>query len=642
MRRDLLLLIIAVVLLRLPFLDQAVQGDDVYYLLIARNAQVDPLHPMQMGFRLQGELVWAAGHTRPPLNAYVLAGLLGVFGEVKELYFHLFYVAFSLAAAISMYFLARRFTTRPFLASLLLLSVPSFVVNGNKLEADLPLLAFWLAGFALFVYGKSLPAAIMLAAAGLCAYQTMFAVPILAYYIWIADRRNLGRWLAVAAAPLALGGWQLFEFAASGTAPATVLAGYFETYDLLALSRKLSSWLALVGHLGWVISPVLILATCRRGAKSGLFVGAAYGAAAAVVFLLTGYTGGQRLFLLFALGTGLLLLVDASRTWWSSAAMDERFLSAWIVLYFAGSLAVFYAGSARYLLPLAAPAILLTIRRIESRTLLYALTAVHLAVGLALAAGEKHYAGQYREFARRLAPMVESTRLWSNAEWGLRYYLGELGSEPLLRDQTLRAGEVVVTSELAGAVPFRVTDPKQELLHADVEAGPLALRTIGLESRSGYSSSEFGILPFDWGAGSLDRVTAYKIGYGEPTTGYLPMDAPDAEAHLLGGFHGLEAGKWRWMAKHGSASLLVPRDAREFELVFHIPEGAPARRVAVELDGEILGERTYSETGSYTLAGPVDLPAGRAVRVTISVDKSLRPPGDGRDLGIVVTSFGFK
>ena len=80
MRRDLLLLTIAVVLLRLPFLNQAVQGDDVYYLLIARNAQVDPLHPMQMGFRLQGELVWAAGHTRPPFNAYVLAGLLAVFG----------------------------------------------------------------------------------------------------------------------------------------------------------------------------------------------------------------------------------------------------------------------------------------------------------------------------------------------------------------------------------------------------------------------------------------------------------------------------------------------------------------------------------------------------------------------------------
>ena len=642
MRRDLLLLTIAVVLLRLPFLSQAVQGDDVYYLLIARNAQVDPLHPMQMGFRLQGELVWAAGHTRPPFNAYVLAGLLAVLGGVKELPFHVFYIAFSLATAIAMYFLARRFTARPFLASLLFLSVPSFVVNGTKLEADMPLLAFWLGGFALFVYRKYLLASVMLAAAGLCAYQAMLAVPILAYYAWIADRRDPRRWLAVGAAPLALGAWQVFEFSAAGTAPAAVLAGYFHTYDLLGLSRKLYSSLALAGHLGWIISPVLILAACRRAPKSGLFVGVAYGAAAAVALLLTGYTSGQRLLLALVLGTGLLLLLNASRTWWKSASMEERFLSAWIIFYFAGSIVVFYAGSARYLLPLAAPVVLLTIRRIESRIFLGIFTVVHLSVGVALAAAEYHHAGQYREFARRLAPMAESKRLWSNAEWGLRYYLGELGGEPLLRDQTVSADDVVVTSALAATVPFRTTDPKLELLRTDIGTGPWPLQTIGLESRSGYSSSEFGILPFDWGTGSIDRVTAYKIGHREPTASYLAMDSPDAEAHLLGGFYGLEAANWRWMGKQGSALLFVPENSTEFELVFHIPETAPARRIAVELDGETLVEKTYSETGSHVLTGPVELPAGRSVRVSISVDETLRPPGDSRNLGIVVTAFGFK
>ena len=482
----------------------------------------------------------------------------------------------------------------------------------------------------------------MLAAAGLCAYHAMFVVPILAYYAWLADRRNPRLWLAVAAVPLALGAWQVFEFSAAGTAPAAVLAGYFHTYDLLALSRKLYSSLALASHLGWIISPVLILAACRRGTKPGLFVGAAYGAAAAVVFLLTGYTIGQRLFLALALGTGLLLLLDASRTWWKSASMEERFLSAWIVLYFAGSIVVFYAGSARYLLPLAAPVVFLSIRRIESRMFLSIFTAVHLAVGVALAAAENHYVEQYREFAQRLAPMVESTRLWSNAEWGLRYYLGELGSEPLLHDQTLRAGDVVVTSELAATIPFRATDPKLELLQADITVGPLPLQTIGLESRSGYSSSGFGILPFDWGTGNIDRVTAYKIGHREPTTGYLRMDSPEAEAHLLSGFYGLEAANWRWMGKQGSASLLVPEDSGGFELVFHIPETAPARRVTVKLDGETLADKTYSETGSHVLTGPAGLPAGRSVRVTISVDETFQPSGDNRDLGIVVISFGFK
>ncbi|MEZ5365083.1 MAG: hypothetical protein R2748_22840, partial [Bryobacterales bacterium] len=58
-KRDLLILFALAVFVRLPFLDEAVQGDDVYYLLIAENARVDPWHPMQMGFRLQGETVWA-------------------------------------------------------------------------------------------------------------------------------------------------------------------------------------------------------------------------------------------------------------------------------------------------------------------------------------------------------------------------------------------------------------------------------------------------------------------------------------------------------------------------------------------------------------------------------------------------------
>ena len=604
MRRDLLLLTIAVVLLRLPFLSQAVQGDDVYYLLIARNAQVDPLHPMQLGFRLQGELVWAAGHTRPPLNAYVLAGLLAVFGEVNELYFHLFYMAFSLAAVISMYFLARRFTTRPLLASLLLLSVPSFVVNGNKLEADLPLLAFWLAGFALFVYGRCLPAAVMLAAAGLCAYHAVFAVPILAYYAWLKDRRNPRRWLAVAAVPLALGAWQVFEFMAAGAAPAAVLAGYFHTYDLLALSRKLYSSLALASHLGWIISPLLILVAWRRGPRPALLFAAAYLAAAAVAVLLAGYTPGQRLFLALALGTGLLVLLDAVRLCLKSASMEERFLAAWIVFYFAASIVVFYAGSARYLLPMAAPVVLLAIRRIESMAVLSVLTAAHLALSLALAVSENRYVEQYWQFANRLAPAAHATRLWSNAEWGLRYYLGELGSEALLRDQTLRAGDVVVTSELAGAVPFRMTDPKLELLQADIAVGPLPLQTIGLESRSGYSSSEFGILPFDWGYGSIDRVAAYKIGHREPTTGYLRMDSPEAEAHLLSGFYRLEAANWRWMAKQGSASLLVPENSGEFKLVFHISNTAPARRVTVELEGEPWLRRRTQKPEATSSQGP--------------------------------------
>src|SRR5262249_43366824 len=70
------LAIIALVLLPpLPFLRQAIQGDDVYYLAGAEHAQIDPLHPHDTSYLFQGNLVDMRGFPHPPLNAWVLAAL---------------------------------------------------------------------------------------------------------------------------------------------------------------------------------------------------------------------------------------------------------------------------------------------------------------------------------------------------------------------------------------------------------------------------------------------------------------------------------------------------------------------------------------------------------------------------------------
>ena len=136
---------LAVLLIRLPFLNQAVQGDDFYYLKGAEHALIDPLHPHHAEYLFQGVRVTMRGHPHPPLNAWMLGGLLALFGDVREVPFHAAYSLFSLIAAYAAYFIARRYTPRPLLATLLFVAVPPFVVNGNSFEADLPFLAFWLA-----------------------------------------------------------------------------------------------------------------------------------------------------------------------------------------------------------------------------------------------------------------------------------------------------------------------------------------------------------------------------------------------------------------------------------------------------------------------------------------------------------------
>ena len=50
-----------------------------------------------------------------------------------------------------MWSLARRFSENPLGATLLFVSVPAFIINGNSFEADLPFVAFWMAGITLFV-----------------------------------------------------------------------------------------------------------------------------------------------------------------------------------------------------------------------------------------------------------------------------------------------------------------------------------------------------------------------------------------------------------------------------------------------------------------------------------------------------------
>lgn len=640
MRRDLLILLGLVLLIRLPFIAQPIQGDDVFYLIFAENALVDPLHPLQTSFRLGGDVVWGAGHTRPPGVAWTLAPLLALFGGVREVPLHLAYVAYSLLAVFSVYFLARRFTERALWAALVFASVPAFVVNGNKLESDIPLLAFLALGAACMVHRRYGWSAVAMAIGAFFGYQSVFFVPLLAHWVWFRDRERLIAWLPVIIAPLVLVIWQLAERAAVGTAPAEALAAYAQSYDLLLLDRKLRSAAALVGHLGIMASPLLVFAGWFLRSRVWTLVGVLSASVAAVS--ISGYSLGERALYGIAVGCACTLMVAVGRLVLQKREEDEGFLAAWVVVCLGGALAIFYAGSARYLLPLAPALAILVVQRVPSKAWLAAGVVTNLTLGLALAGAEYHYAVQYKAFAEELAPEVEGKRIWSNGDWGLRHYLGNLGSESLRRGQELPGGAVLVTSELAANVPVGFSGSRHEMLSREVTTAWIPLRTIGRGSGSGYSSSEFGILPFGIGAGIIDRLTAEELGLPTPTESYLLMNAEASEQQLLSGFYGLQSDTWRWMGPSGSAILLVPEQVRSFELDLYLPDNSPARLVSVESGGRLLANMTLEGPGEHVLRVPIERPPGDSARVVIRVDASFSPPGDERDLSIVVNSFGFR
>src|ERR1035437_3490946 len=518
-RKWLLLCLGLVLLIRLPFLHQAIQGDDQIYLTEAEHALVDALHPNDVKYVFLGDEVDLRCHSHPPGNAWPLAALLLVFGDVKEIPFHALYMVFSLIAVWAMWRLACRFSERPLWATLLFIAAPAFVVNGGSLEADLPFLAFWMASIALFLSGRMVLAALAMAAAAMLAYQAVFLLPILFCGIrlglvspsrrWLESRRQAGLpapqllvapYATLLTPLLVLIGWQVFTRLTTGTMPAGKLAEYFFTYAFQAIQHKLQNALMLFTHSWWIVFPALVPAT-------------------------------------------------AVLAWRNRRDPAPGFLLAWMGIFFAGALAIFFSGSARYLLPMAAPVAILA-SRLRAKWLAPCF-AIQLALGLALATvNYQHWAG-YRTFAAALRAPSAGHRVWVDNDWGLRYYLESGHALPARKSQHVRPGDIIVSSELGHNVEF--TAPLSLLSSANIQA-TLPLRLIGLNSHSGYSTVVEGYLPFGISTGPIDRVMARLVMERHATQEYLRMSAPEAAEQVVSGIFPAD----RWMSQAGVVVLKSP------------------------------------------------------------------------------------
>jgi 4-amino-4-deoxy-L-arabinose transferase-like glycosyltransferase len=641
MTRPLLFILAVALLIRLPFLNQAIQGDDVYYLAGAQHAQIDPLHPNHARYAYLGDVVDMRGHPHPPLNAWLLAGLLAVFGDISEVRFHAAYILFTIIAALAMWSLARRFSLRPLTATLLFLATPAFVVNGNSLESDIPFLAFWMASIALFVGAVETRSPLRLLAAvgamvlaALAAYQSVVMVPILALFLWWNARNWRPAWAAVLASPATLVIWQIWERASTGEIPVAVLGGYFQTYGFQALIPKLRSAVALTAHSAWIVFPLLALFAFRRAGRTAWI--AALAAAAGAAFL-----EPHPLFWA-SFGAGVLVIA------WGvahlrSASMEERFLAAWVVLFFTSALALFFAGSARYLLPMAAPVVLLASRTLAGRPRwLAAAFVAQLALGLSLSAVNFQHWDGYRTFARELRHETETRRVWINGEWGLRFYFEADGGLPLMRGQAVQPGGMVVSSELA--FPIRFTTGGGVLVPVkERDIRPLLpLRLVGLGAHSAYSSASLGFRPFDFSTSPVDRVRADLVVERKPSLSYLPMSAPEAAQQIVSGIYELEGGQWRWMGDRAVLLLRRPSTALPLHVALHIPSQSPARRITVTVDAVQVADKTFAAPGTYTLTSEPVAAASDSPTVTISADRTFSVAGDHRKLGVILSAVGFE
>jgi len=489
--RELLLLAAFTVLLHVPFLNQPVQGDEVTYLDVAREVLRQPLTPLNFQYVFQGHLVDAAGHPHPPLNAYLLALAWVLRGQFSVVFFHAFYLLFALGISFAAYALAARFTSQPLWGALLVAASPIVQVNTNTLAGpEAPALAFLLTGAAAFFWRRFWISGIALTLAGLTELQALALAPILLLeYAVKRERPPRAAWLALAAPLLGLAGWQAMQWGLTHRLPGAVLLAYAQGSGRGRLGLKAASALALVGHLGVLVTPVPLARRRLWALAPGLLA----------CVLVRDYPWWERALLLVAVTLGVNALV-----WLWEARRSNPVLAGWCLPYFSFAALVFFAGAARYLLPLVAPMVLLFVLQFSGRTTRLAVAlAVNLLVGLNISFAAYEFA---RVYAHVEAP--PGLGFLVNGEWGFRYYMLARGGRTLEANSVPRPGEWIVSSELslagnydslaeATAVPLRTTD-----LWARTP-----LRLIDRYAHSGFSSASFGLLPFSFSRRPLDRIT---------------------------------------------------------------------------------------------------------------------------------------
>ena len=549
--RDIGLLFLVLIACSIPFLSQPFHMDDNFYMDMARNALKNPLYPNDTPYVFDGFTVTDMGsHSHPPMQTYFLAAILYFAGEGpgKEWIYHACDLLYALLAVASMYFLSARLVARPFWPSVALACCPLFLVMQHNLMTDLPTLSFWLASIAAFVWaanggngGLYLASSIFQFAAMFTSYHSIALAPLLGFYQARKKGRTLG-WVALAAPVAVMALWFVLSsfhyrrFLLSGT------VDYMRLREWDALGVVGSKFIALLEYQGWLILfPASLLYVFARGLRGRLLALACVASLYAAQVIAPAYRALDKAILVVGLMTGVFVLgrmaclvVSARKRFHShseSDGLESEFLSLWYFGVVVICLIAFTEGSARYIMPLIPPVLIVFFRQLElletaeyrgpSRSVLSAgvvangSLALSLAWGLILSHADMEFARVYPPLARAFASAADGLPAYYAGEWGFRYYMSQAGIKQLPRDDSaVRGGSFVALPKLA--IPY---DPPAALkgMMAPVETIACDVKTpVRLLANSvpaGFYSTGWGWLPFSLSRSHLEVLEVLQVNY---------------------------------------------------------------------------------------------------------------------------------
>lgn len=445
-RHPLTVLFLACLLCLLPFAGKAYHIDDPLFLWTAEQIRHDPTNFYEFAVNWYRTVMpmWRVT-MNPPLTAYYLAVLTTAFGE-REIPIHLGFLVWSVGTVIGTYCLAHRLGKRPFLAGLVTLLTPVFLVSATNIMCDVMMLCLWVWAVVCWQRGIDQQAIGALCVAGILmglAFWTKYfgiaLVPLLGMYA-AARHVPLRRWLAVLLIPLLMvAGYQwltLRSYEGGLLTGAAEYAGQMRPPSALA---NLALGLAFTG--GCVASALCYapLLWRWRGLVAGLTVAAGLTALRLSHRPMRGglVSGLLACELTLAMAGGLCVLALAVNDLWQRRDADSLLLFGWVAGTFVFAAFLNWTMNGRSILPLVPAAGILVMRRLDhlelpARWWSWPGWPLLPAAGLALAVTLADYrmAGSARAAAVQLRR--EYTHfpgpVWFEGHWGFQYYMQKLGA----------------------------------------------------------------------------------------------------------------------------------------------------------------------------------------------------------------------